>query len=176
MNSGQACQPCRGSCSHIPGRGCFGDLPGDKIVVSPPSPIVEPLTSACFITDVFVVLLIMNTSMSPFAPESLVSRDGCSSPVPVQPAHLHTHQAESGAHLRDSRVRKRLYTVMPLCTPPHLRQSSDYAPLSALIVCKIIKEIERGAPLPGEARQLAHRVAHTRACSLHRSYTSSARS
>ena len=43
MNSGQACQPCRGSCSSIPGRGCFGDLPGDEIVVSPPSPIVEPL-------------------------------------------------------------------------------------------------------------------------------------
>ena len=41
MNSGQACRPCRGSCSLIPGRGCFGDLPGDKIVVSPPSSIVE---------------------------------------------------------------------------------------------------------------------------------------
>ena len=31
--------------SLIPGRGCFGDLPGDKIVISPPSPIVEPLKS-----------------------------------------------------------------------------------------------------------------------------------
>ena len=43
MNSGQVCRPCRGSCNPIPGRGCFGDLPGDKIVVSPPSPIFEPL-------------------------------------------------------------------------------------------------------------------------------------
>ena len=35
-------------------------------------------------------------SLSPFAPENLVSRDGFGSPVPRQPAHLHT-QAESGA-------------------------------------------------------------------------------
>ena len=34
-------------------------------------------------------------SLSPFAPESLVSRDGFGSPVTRQPAHLHT-QAESG--------------------------------------------------------------------------------
>ena len=45
MNLGQACRPCRGSRSLIPGRGCFGDLPGDEIVVSPPSLIVEPLPS-----------------------------------------------------------------------------------------------------------------------------------
>ena len=38
---------------------------------------------------------------SPFAPENLVSRDGLGSPVPHQPAHLHT-QAESGAYLRGS--------------------------------------------------------------------------
>ena len=43
MDSGQACRPCRGSFSPIPGRDCFGDLPGDEIVVSPPSPIVEQL-------------------------------------------------------------------------------------------------------------------------------------
>ena len=37
FNSGQACRPCRGSCSPIPGRDyCFGDLPGDGIVVSSP--------------------------------------------------------------------------------------------------------------------------------------------
>ena len=36
MNSRRACRPCMGSCSPIPGRGCFGDLPGDGIVVSPP--------------------------------------------------------------------------------------------------------------------------------------------
>ena len=39
-------------------------------------------------------------SLSPFAPENLVSRDGFCSPVPRQPAHLHT-QTESGAYLRD---------------------------------------------------------------------------
>ena len=43
MNSGQACRPYRGPCSPIPGRGCFGDLPGDEIIVSSPFPIVEPL-------------------------------------------------------------------------------------------------------------------------------------
>ena len=34
-------------------------------------------------------------------PENSVSRDGCGSPAPRQPAHLHT-QAESGAYLRNS--------------------------------------------------------------------------
>ena len=43
----------------------------------------------------------MNISLSAFAPENLVSRDGFGSPVPRQPAHLHT-QAESGAYIRDS--------------------------------------------------------------------------
>ena len=38
-------------------------------------------------------------SLSSFAPENLVSRDGFGSPVPRQPAQLHT-QAESGAYLR----------------------------------------------------------------------------
>ena len=32
----------------------------------------------------------MNISLSAFAPENLVSRDGCGSPVPRHPAHLHT--------------------------------------------------------------------------------------
>ena len=41
----------------------------------------------------------MNISLSPFAPENLASRDDFVSPVPRQPAHLHT-QAESGAYLR----------------------------------------------------------------------------
>ena len=41
----------------------------------------------------------MSISLSPFAPANLVSRDGFGSPVPRQPAHLHT-QAESGAYLR----------------------------------------------------------------------------
>ena len=43
----------------------------------------------------------MNISLSTFAPENLVSRDGFGSPVRRQLAHLHT-QAESGAYLRDS--------------------------------------------------------------------------
>ena len=43
----------------------------------------------------------MNISLSPSAPKSLVSRDGFGSPVPRQPAHLHT-QTKSGAYLRDS--------------------------------------------------------------------------
>ena len=43
----------------------------------------------------------MNISLPAFAPENLDSRDGFGSPVPRQPAHLHT-QAESGAYLRES--------------------------------------------------------------------------
>ena len=43
----------------------------------------------------------MNISRSPFAPENLVSRDVFGSPVPRQPAYLHT-QAESDAFVRDS--------------------------------------------------------------------------
>ena len=43
----------------------------------------------------------IDISLSTFAPENLVSRDGLGSPVPRQPAHLHT-QAESGAYLRNS--------------------------------------------------------------------------
>ena len=49
----------------------------------------------------------MSISLSPFAPEKFVSRGGFRSPVPRQPAHVHT-QAESGAYLRDSsRVSRR---------------------------------------------------------------------
>ena len=39
----------------------------------------------------------MNISLSPFARDRKVSRDGFGSPVPRQPAHLHT-QSESGAY------------------------------------------------------------------------------
>ena len=57
-------------------------------------------------------------SLSLFAPENLVSRDGFGSPVPRQPAHLHT-QAESGAYLRDSsRVpRRRPFIYLNRHTP-----------------------------------------------------------
>ena len=44
MNSGQACRPCRGSCSPIPGRGCFGDLPWDEIIVPRPPQSLNPST------------------------------------------------------------------------------------------------------------------------------------
>ena len=56
-----------------------------------------------------------NIPLSPCGPENLVSRNGFSSPVPRQPAHLHT-QAESGAYLRDSfRVPRR----RPFMKPPY---------------------------------------------------------
>ena len=44
----------------------------------------------------------MDISLSPFGPEKLVSRDGFGSPVPRQPAHLHTQADSSGAYVRDS--------------------------------------------------------------------------
>ena len=56
-----------------------------------------------------------NISLSPCAPDNLVSRDGFGSPVPRQPANLHT-PAESGGYLRDSsRVPRR----RPLMKPPY---------------------------------------------------------
>ena len=60
----------------------------------------------------------MNISLSPFAPENMVSRNGFANPVPRQPAHLHT-QAESGAYLRDSsRVpRRRPFIYLNRHTP-----------------------------------------------------------
>ena len=58
----------------------------------------------------------INISLSAFAPENLVSRDGFGSPVPRQPVHLHT-QAESNAYLWDpSRVPRRcpcIYLKLP---------------------------------------------------------------
>ena len=53
----------------------------------------------------------ISISLSAFAPENLVSRDGFGGPVPRQPAPLHT-QAESGAYLRDS---SRVPPRRPLC-------------------------------------------------------------
>ena len=58
----------------------------------------------------------MNISLFAFAPENLVSRDGFGSPVPRQPAHLHT-LAESGAYLRDS-LKKNHTTPRPSEHPP----------------------------------------------------------
>ena len=60
----------------------------------------------------------INISLSPFAPENLISRDGICRPVPRQPTHLHT-QAESGAYFRDSsRVpRRRPFIYLNRHTP-----------------------------------------------------------
>ena len=60
----------------------------------------------------------MNISLSPFAPENLVSRDEFGRPVPRQPAHLHT-QAVSGAYPGDySRFpRRRSFIYLNRHTP-----------------------------------------------------------
>ena len=60
----------------------------------------------------------MNISLSPFAPENLVSRDGFGSPILPQPGNLRT-QAESGTYLRDfSRFpRRRSFTYFNRHTP-----------------------------------------------------------
>ena len=74
-------------------------------------------------------------SLSAFAPEKLVSRDGFGSPVPRQPAHLHT-QAESGAYLRDSSRVPRWRPFIDLKTAirhrvrPEFVGSSNYVPMA----------------------------------------------
>ena len=93
----------------------------------------------------------MNISLSPFARENLVSRDGFASPVPRQPAHLRT-QAESGAYLWDSsRVprrrpfiylnrhtpsgQSRVYRVTQLRTDGvHCRESAGTEPVNLQVV------------------------------------------
>ena len=90
-------------------------------------------------------------SLSPFAPENLISRDGFGSSVPRQPAYLHT-QAESGACLRDSsRVpwlrpfiylnrhtpsgQSRVYRVAELRTDGvHCRESAGTGPVNLKVV------------------------------------------
>ena len=90
-------------------------------------------------------------SLSLFVPENLVSRDGFDSPVPHQPAHLHT-QAESGAYFRDFfRVprrrpfiylnrhtpsdRSRVYRVTQLPTDGvHCRESAGTGPVALKVV------------------------------------------
>ena len=93
----------------------------------------------------------MNISLSPFVPDNLVSRDGFGSPVPRQPAHLHT-QAEPGAYLRDSsRVpRRRPFIYLNRHTPSsqsrgyrvtqlrtdrvHCRESAGSGPVNLKVV------------------------------------------
>ena len=68
----------------------------------------------------------INISLSAFAPEKLFSRDGFGSPVPRQPAHLHT-QAESGAYLRDSsRVPRRRQFIYYIKTAIRHRVSPEF--------------------------------------------------
>ena len=78
----------------------------------------------------------MNFALSAFMPKNLVSRDGFSSPVPRQPAHLHI-QAESGAHLRDSsrfpRRRPFIYLKSPYIrhrVSPEFIGSRNYVPVA----------------------------------------------
>ena len=93
----------------------------------------------------------INISRSPFAPKNLVSRDGFGSPVPRQPAHVHT-QAESGAYLRDfSRFprrrpfinlrrhtpsgQSRVYRVMQLrADGVHCQESAGTGPVNLKVV------------------------------------------
>ena len=86
----------------------------------------------------------MNTSPSAFTPENLVSREGFGSPVPRQPAQLHT-QAESCAYLRDySRVprrchtpsgQSRVYLLSQLRTNGvHCRESTGTGPVNLKVV------------------------------------------
>ena len=93
----------------------------------------------------------MNISLSPFARENLVSRDEFGSPVPRQPAHLHT-QGESGTYLRDSsRVprrrpfiylnrhtpsgQSRVYRITQLRTEGvHCRESAGTGPVNLKVV------------------------------------------
>ena len=94
----------------------------------------------------------MNMSLSPFAPEKLVSRNGLGSPVPRQSAHLRT-QAESVAYLlRDSSRfpwqrpfihlnshtpsgQSRVYQVKQLRTDGvHCRESAGTGPVNLKVV------------------------------------------
>ena len=90
-------------------------------------------------------------SLSPFASENLISRDGFGSLIPRQLAHFHT-QAESGAYLRDpSRVprprpfiylnghtpsdRSRVYRVTQLrADGVHCRESAGTGPVNLKVV------------------------------------------
>ena len=102
----------------------------------------------------------MNNSLSPFAPMNLVSRDGFGSPVPRQPAHLHT-QVESGAHLlldfsrfprrrpyiylnrHTPLVQPRFYWITQLRTDGvHCRESAGTGPVNP-------KVVQTGAALAG---------------------------
>ena len=93
----------------------------------------------------------MNIPLSPYVPESLVSLDGFSRPVPRQTAHLPT-QAESGAYSRNSSRfpqrrpciylnrhtpsgQSRVYRVTQLRTDGvHCRESAGTGPVNLKVV------------------------------------------
>ena len=76
----------------------------------------------------------IDISLSAFAPENLVSRDGFDSPVPRQPAHLHNTRAESGAYLRDyfrvPRRRPFIETAIRHRVSPELIGSRNCVPMA----------------------------------------------
>ena len=74
----------------------------------------------------------MNLYLSAFAPENLVSRDGFGSPVPRQPAHLHT-QAKSGAYVRDS-FRVPRWRPFKRTDGVHCRESAGTGPVKLKVV------------------------------------------
>ena len=98
----------------------------------------------------------MNISLSAFAPENLVPRDGFGNPVSRQPAHFHT-QAESGAYLRDSsRVpRRRLhYKAHRMCNCKYvslnLLQVGPIARVLLLYLCPFLAVVVSLPTLPGD--------------------------
>ena len=86
-----------------------------------PSKVANPACGQLNRENKYISLI----SLSPFAPENLVSRDRFGSPVPRQPAHLHT-QAESGAYLRDSSRVPRRRPFIYLYRQPPSGQSQVY--------------------------------------------------
>ena len=69
----------------------------------------------------------MNFSLSPFAPENLVSRDGFSCPVPPQPAHSpYSDQAESGSYFWDSSLFPRRRPFIYIKTVIRHRASPEF--------------------------------------------------
>ena len=103
--------------------------------------------------------------LSALVPENLVSWDGFGSPVPRQPAHLHT-RAEYGAYLRDySRVprrrpfiysnrhtssgQSRVYRVTQLRTDDiHCRESAGTGPVN------LSRQFRTSAALTGHHEQI----------------------
>ena len=90
----------------------------------------------------------MNISLSAFAPENLISRDGFGSPVPRQPAHLHT-EAESGrclltrllpssaaasTYLFKAAIRHRISPEFIGSDGVHCRESAGTGPVNVKVV------------------------------------------